>query len=459
MPGFPRTGSPGKYVPNPRARTIVSKKKVVVPKKKKLGVKINPKNPQLKIPMTPPKPKVVVSPLRPGVTPSSRPGGGGGGTGGRGARVVKSGPTSGAGTRPGASKTQTGKVGTTTPKVPKLPGIGFDPQKLATTLTNLSYDAEIAEINRQIALNSGNMTEALKDIQGWAAQVEDQRATGAAAGAQAFQDARAHAEVSDNNIAQLFGGQAGGENAAYSNVNEDMIGAIGASDQAFDARMAPILQATFADMSRRAQGSFGQQKNELLGTLRDTTKEKGQARQETLMKLMDMAWQRKQDQLQFQTAQQALQQARALSGLEIQQAQQGIQQGQQQIESNTLSNKAAKIALKSSQVELQKLQASLGGSGLDWADPGTGPAVAKGALTGALGPAGAFIVNPKIAWENAKNALAIVGAQNDPRALKAVWNAFVVSLRLSHQKKRWGEYRLNKKGELIYDPTKKFKKK
>lgn len=477
MPGYPGIVSYGKpkAKPNPRARNIpkgAGRRQGTVTRgrgrdvtgnsqgkgkgKGKSGVIINPKNPQITLRNAPlPRhnpPKVVASPTgssRPS-SPSGRGGGGGTGGGRTTPPVVASSKPAAGGGKPVA---QSGSAS------PNLGGIGFDPKKMAQTLTDLQYDAEIADIQRQIDLNAGNMSEAMKDIQGWAQQVEEQRATGAAASAEAWKNAQAGAAASDANIAQLFGGAGGGEGAAYANVNEDMLGAGAAADASFDARMAPILKATFADMSRRAQAGFGQDKDALLQDLLGAKKEKRGAYSTNLMQLMDKAWQRKQDNLQYKTAQQALAQARAMQGLEIKQGQQAITQGAQQIEANTLSNKAAKIALKKSQVELQKLQnESVSAGGLDWADPATGAAVAKGALTGALGPAGAFIINPKIAWQNAQNALAIIGAQGDPRALQSVWNAFIVSLRISHAKKRWLQYRLNKNGELVYDPANKNKK-
>lgn len=363
----------------------------------------------------------------------------------------------------------TGKVDTTPPKVkPKAPpknknprtgvpsmGIGFNPQKMATTLTNLGYDADIAAIQSQIDTNKGNMAEALKDIQGWASQIESERARGAQESAAALQTAQGQIAGNDANIAALGGGVGGYENAAYANVGEDMLSAIGASDAGFDARMAPILAAQAADYGRRAQAAFGLQGKELQQNLISLLKEKGQAKQKNLLDLMDMAWGRKQDILQYQTAQQALQQAQALQGYDVAKAQQDIIKSNQDIQQGNLSLKSQQLALRKSKIELQKLQTQAAGGGLDWSDPNTSSSVGRGAMAGALAENGSLLINPKIAWQNAMTALGTLPGGATPQAVAAAWAHFQIALRTAHAHKRWGQYRIGKNG-LIYDPTKKY---
>lgn len=366
-------------------------------------------------------------------------------------------PPTGGGKKPptgGGKKPPTGGT-----KPTPTPGIGFSPKEMAKTLTNLGYDAEIAAINQQIARNQGNMQEALKDIQGWASQIESQRATGAADTKAMWEQSIADAQAADANIANLFGGAAGAEAGAYANVGEDLLSAVAGSDQAFDARMAPILAAQGQDYARRARGEFNQNADEMRQGLMGLLKEKGQAYQKNLLDLMDMAWGRRQDMLQYQTAQQALEQAKQLQGYDVQKAQQEVAAGKLGLKQGQLDLKAQQVALKKSRVELQRLQQQEAQGGLNWADPSTATAVGRGAMSGALMENGSLLINPKIAWQNAMTALSTLPGGASSQAVQAAWAHFVIALRTSHAHRKWGQYYLNKQGELVYDPTKKFKKK
>lgn len=354
-----------------------------------------------------------------------------------------------------------GKPKPSAPTVPAVGGIGFNPQKMAQSLTNLGYDADIAAIQRQIDTNKGNMGEALKDIQGWATQVETTRAQGAADAKAAYDQGIAQSAQNNANIGQLFGGTTAGEAGAYAGAGQDLLSALASSGQAFDARMAPILAAQSQDYARRAQAGFNQQDAELRAQLLGKQGEKSDSYQKNLLDLMDMAWGRKQDIFnnqqqikQYQLAKQAADQAAAMSGIEVTKGKQDIIQGKQQITAN-------KVALKKSQVELQKLQQQAGAGGFDFNDPQTISSIASAAFQGALAVAadkpGVFMINPKAALSNAQAALSAFGVQGNPQVQNAIWQAFVRSLTLSHQHGRWRQYYLNQNGQLVFDPTRKKK--
>ena len=337
-------------------------------------------------------------------------------------------------------------------KGPKKPsGIGFDPKALAQTMTDLAYGTDISEVQRQIANSQAQEDEALKDLQGWAAQIEDQRAYGASQATAAWDQGIAQAQQGQGNINDLFGGAGGVEGASYGQAGIDMLTGLGASDKAFDARMAPILGAQSLDARRRASGEFNSQQNELQGNLRDVQREKAAAYQKNLMDAMTMAWGRKQDVLQYQTGQAALKQAQILGQQDITKGQQDIVQGGQQIQQGNMSLKAQKLALKKSNIELRKIANSP--NGVDWNDPATKSNIGNAAFSGALSPRSTFGISPKIALQNAMTALAQMNLANDPRAIEAVKNAFAQILRLSHAHKQWTKWRLNKAGQLIFDPA------
>lgn len=362
-------------------------------------------------------------------------------------------PGSGIGRRVPLKNPKNGTVPKAASKPKKKPmGIGFNPQKMAKTMTDLGYGSSIAEIQREIERSNAAEAEALKDLQGWANQIEEQRATGAAQTTAAWDQAKNENRASDANINALFGGVAGGEAGAYAGAGQDMLSALAASGASFDARMAPILGAQSLDYRRRAQGEFAGQRKDLQGQLADTQREKGQAYQKNLLDLMDMAWGRKQDILQYQTGQQALKQAAALQDYEIQAAQQGIVKGKQDIQQGNLNIRAQKLALKKSNIELQKLANNP--NGINWNDPATRSNIGNAAFSGAMSPRNTFAISPKIALNNAMTALAQMGLAGDPRAVAAVRNAFVQLLRLSHAHNQWRTWSLNKKGQLIHDPTK-----
>lgn len=336
--------------------------------------------------------------------------------------------------------------------------IGFNPQKMAKTLTDLEYGASIAEMQRQIEMSNAQEAEALKDLQAWAAQIEDQRATGAAASATAWEQAKRENLQNDANINQLFGGPEG-EAGAYAGVGQDMMSALSASDASYDARMGPVFAAQARDYERRAMGQFDQQQREMLGQLGDLRGEKGKARAKNLLDLMDMAWGRKQDILQYQTAQQALQASNAMMGLDIQGKKLDIQ-GQALANAGAAQNlshseKANALALKVANAELRSKLAELSANpnGIDWNNPTVRESIGASALKGAISERNTFAINPRAALRNAMLALQNMGLANDPRAKQAVLTAFRQILNISHARKQWVKYKMNKNGELIHAPA------
>lgn len=359
----------------------------------------------------------------------------------------------------------TNKKNNTKPKAaggkPKPMGIGMDPKKMAQTMTDLGYGGDISAIQREIAYSQAQEAQALKDLQGWASQIEEQRAAGAAAGAAAWDQSIAQNQQSNANINQLFGGP-NGEAAAYGGVGESLLGALSASDKSFDARMQPILGAQAMDYNRRAQNDFRSEQKDLKDKLLDLQHEKALAYQKNLMDAMNMAWARKQDVLQYQTGQQALAQARRMGNLEykqglqqLQQGKQSIVQGGQTIKQNAQELKAQKLAIRKSQIELKKLVQNP--NGVDWNDPATRSNIGNAALSGSLSPRNTFGVSPKIAEKNAMIALAQMGLASDRRAVAAVHNALIQILNLSHAHKQWTKWKLNKKGQIIFAPASKPK--
>lgn len=358
-----------------------------------------------------------------GGKPSS---GGGGGKGGRG-----------------------GKRPPTTPTAPTIqtPKVNFNAKKMARQLTDLGYDADLAAVQRAIDATRGQMENALADIQGWGRQLMDEHSVNAAATNKAWDDALAGSQASDANIAQLFGGVAAGENAAYSNVGEDMISAMGASDEAFNNRFGQALQAQGMDNSRRLQNMYNAQLAEQQAQQLDLQKEKGNAYAENLLNMMNMKWGRQQDLIQNQIAQQSLAQAAAMQGGEL-----TIQQ--QQIEANKIANQGARIANRAARAELDALKNQQGG--FDWNDPNTAAQVAQALFTGSINTnTGGLVINPQKAWKNVLDLMSgTYGVQGNPQAYNAAMALFRVSLRNSHARGQWLQYRINKSGQIVYDPTK-----
>ena len=348
----------------------------------------------------------------------------------------------------------------TTPKPgagkPKVMGVGFDPQKMAQTMTNLGYDADINEVQRQIDQNRGDMGEALKDLQGWATQISTEHQHGSESEKAAYAQALQQSQAGDANINALFGGVGGGEGAAYSGVGEDLLGALGASDQAFNTNMNSILAAQAQDYQRRAKNQFMAQAHDLEGQLRDLQTQKGQAYKQNLMDMMNAAWGRKQDILQYQTAQEALRQSRQMAGLDLQGKKLDIAGQRQEQNYNT---KAQKLALQRSQIELKKLQLTANG-GVDWSDPGTASNLGIALFRGGMSPRNTFMINPRMALQNAQLALQQMGpaVATDARAASAMWSTFQQLLNYSHAHHQWTQYTINGKGQLIYNPAKKKKK-
>lgn len=343
-----------------------------------------------------------------------------------------------------------------TPKSSSGPTVGFNPKQMAQTMTNLGYDADIHAIQRQINQNRGDMASALQDLQGWAQQIGQQHTEDTAATAAAWDQAAQQSAANDANIGQLFGGSTAAPSAQYAGVGEDLVSTLGAQDAAWASHLNQILGAQAQDYSRRAQAGFNQDYKDLQGQLRDAQTQKGQAYKQNLMDMMNMAWGRKQDILQYQTAQEALRQSKQMAGLDIQSKKLDIQGQQQEQNYNT---KAQKLALKRTNLELKKLQLTANGQ-IDWSDPGTASNMGISLFRGGMSPRNTFMINPKIALQNAQLALQQMGpaVQGDPRANAAMWSTFQQILNYSHAHKQWMQYRINNKGQLIYDPAKKHKK-
>ena len=324
----------------------------------------------------------------------------------------------------------------------------LDPEAFAKAATDAEYNAQIAAVQRAIEANNGSLANALKDIRSWTNQIKESFGRDAAKTQTAYATAGATQGASDTAIGNLFGESNAGAVAASTDPGEDLLQQLGANAGAFSSIMQPLLSAQGMDYARRAQNSFNAQGFELGQQKLDLEREKGQSYKKNLFDYM-------QQQLQYQTAQQALQQASDLNPYAVKTAKQGVKQ-------NDLQLQAQSVALQKAKVELQKLKQSGQAQGLDFTDPTTMlevvPQIVNAVFKGAVGPKGRFIISPRAALDVAMQAAQIYGVAQHPEVQKAIFDQFSIFLRLSHAAKMWGGYFINKNGQLVYDPAKKFKK-
>src|SRR5574337_386291 len=246
--------------------------------------------------------------------------------------------------------------------------VSINPQKLAQSMTDQAYNAQAADIANQIAQNQGQEANALRDIQAWASQVGTMSAQDAADSANAWQAAQAGNAASDANITQLFGGAGGPESAGYSGIGQGLLGALGASDAAFNARMQPILKAQGADMSAGARNKFDAQMKALQGQQHQLATDKANAYNTNLAQAMQLQEQGLTDTWQHQAQIQAQKQANKLlpyqiaeEKLKLKAGQQNLAAGAQQIKGQKIANQqnivigGQKIALNKQQIQQGKI--------------------------------------------------------------------------------------------------------
>ena len=352
--------------------------------------------------------------------------------------------------------------------------VGFNPQEMARTLTDLGYNAQLAAIQRAIEQNARDEMAALANIRDWTAQIEGTRAAGAASVGNVWNQAVAGAGESAANIGALFGEDAAGEAAQFSGAGTDMLRAMGANDQSFMAMMGPILQAQGADHAARARSDFGRSRGELTGQLSGLTSEKAEAYNKNLLDMMQLGWQRESqmferegqlfDQrmasLQARQAQQALNQANKLFGpqleaakLQNEQTRQGIRLAEQNAridaEMSDIQKQQAQQALRRGEAEINQI---LQGEDPESLDPGTLNEVAMKSVAGTLNPRGVLSMNPRVAWNTAMRLLGTYGLDGNPQAVAAAWNAFQVALNQTHARGGWRRWKI-KSGKLVYSPA------
>lgn len=353
-----------------------------------------------------------------------------------------------------------------TPPRGRRPSVGFNPERMARTLTNLGYDTEIAQIERAIEENFRQEMQAMSRLTDWSRQIEDFRGQAAGSIADVWNQAIAGGEASNQNIANLFGESASGEAMASMDPGQDMLRALGASNQSFMAYLQPILAQQGMDARARAAGEFSGQRRELMGGMRDLRREKSQAYGKNLIEMMQLGWGRegqlfdqRMAQLQAQQAQQALNQSAAMFGPELEAQQLANQAAAQQIRLNEvaaandqklseLQRQQARQAMRRGEIEIRQLEAQ----GVDLLDPEASMAVARAAMAGSLNPRGVISMNPRLALRTAFDVLASMGLADSPEAIQAVLKAFEVSLRLSHAKGAWKRWSI-KNGQLVYNPV------
>jgi len=344
--------------------------------------------------------------------------------------------------------------------------VGFNPKRMAKTLTDLGYDAEISQIERAIEENARREMSAMANLTDWSRQVEDFREQAAGSIANVWNQAIAQNTASDQNIANLFGENAAGEAMASMDAGGDMLRALGAGDQSFMQYIQPILAQQGLDYKNRARGEFAGERRELTGELSDTRSEKSQAYGKNLMDMMQLGWTREGqlfDQnmanLQSKQAQQALDQSAQMFGPQLEAQRLSNQQAKQAMDINAqqakddqklsaLQRQQAKQAMRKADIEIRQM--GLNQNNLEPADLFK---VAQSALGATLTPKGAFSMNPRLALRTALDILRVYGLENDPSAVQAVLSAFEVSLRSSHQRGAWSKWSM-KNGQLVYNPGK-----
>lgn len=351
------------------------------------------------------------------------------------------------------------------------PNIGFDPAKMAQTLTDLGYDSDISAIKQSIADNKNNMAKALRELQAWAAGTETQRAAGVdainAAGAAAATQQRAD----DANITNLFGGQAAGEAAQGMRPGEDIISATNAANSAFLTGLGPVLSMASNERQRQTTSDFMQKQSDLEAELRAKQTEKNQAYSQNYMDALQLAWGREKDlhdrQLADQAAATANEAAKAAlagqkantqgqnianktaaaqyrewlknAGSRSREEAQKLAAGEMDAKRNAAALKAANLANQAARTNLKKLKAANNGT-IDYTNPANVQKAASVAATPYLGPNG-FKTNPRLAWAGMLDALKVTpGAFQNPKVMQTMWNMFKAALSLAHSHNQWMRY-------------------
>jgi hypothetical protein len=216
---------------------------------------------------------------------------------------------------------------------PKTPGFNMNanvinPKAYAQAAVNAEFDPQLADLKAQAALGGAQAGQNQADISSWFNQLGQQQSEGAAGSKKAYADAMQAGVSHAGQIASLFGGNNQGDDLANVLQNENSyLTNASATEGSFDDRMSRVFQAAAAEAhlsqkNRDAQSAY--LTNEKLNAAQAA---KGSAYAKALQDAYGLATTQRGQNIQQQSALQALQLAQGMAPLQVAQAKQNLQVG------------------------------------------------------------------------------------------------------------------------------------
>jgi hypothetical protein len=188
------------------------------------------------------------------------------------------------------SKRQGGSTGGA--GMPGMPAFGTDvnkllPQSFADKLAGLQFDPQIAEARRALAGQGRDAAQAQADIGNWYGQVESSQKTAGERDVAAGDRARGDISSLVQGIVQSLGGSRGAGVVGAAGANDlTAVAQQGQAQDTFNADLAPILASEQAGAASRQRALASQQAMKLQGDVTDLVGQKGGARAQALMQIM-----------------------------------------------------------------------------------------------------------------------------------------------------------------------------
>jgi len=344
--------------------------------------------------------------------------------------------------------TSTTPSGTTTPSAPATTPVStftsIDPAKLAAQTANAEFNPQVQEALRALGYAQAQAPLAQENIQGWNKQVTNQFNTDG--DTSAYDAAVADATAANQATGQLFGGDNAGEAAINASPQQGMLSALGASNKSFQDMMQGLLQAQGRDYSRRATITSDNDIADARSALGQVKQAKGQAQSKYLMDAQNTA-------ISQQQAQQALDQAAALAGPQLEEAKARATAAATEAKN---APELARIALKQQRLATQaaiadlKAKAASANGNIIW-NASNIDAASNGTVAGAIGEKGGMTISPNIALQNV--LVAANGAGAPKSVVKAGIAKLIRALNISHQKGQWTAWKWNGK-EFVFNKKK-----
>lgn len=184
-----------------------------------------------------------------------------------------------------------GAKGHTGPGLPGIPSFGTDvnkllPESYADKLAALQFDPALNEARLQIGEHGRDTAQALQNIGDWGKQVSDAQATAGTRDAEAGTRARGDVSAVLQGIVQSLG-QRGGALVGATGANDlTALAGEGQAQDQYNADVGPILARGTADSKARQQAISSQADEKLQASLIDLQGQKGSAKAQALMQII-----------------------------------------------------------------------------------------------------------------------------------------------------------------------------